>query len=158
MAQKHFFQPLLPGFHSHLVLCLSLSLSLLLYLSCLFLRNQLRDGFVFCMLVQTIPVAFFSKHIQGRNDQKTTAKLTSDAASEKTWEVKTEDGRRLTDGWKEFALAHDLRVGDILIFRQEKDMSFHVTLFGPSCCAIQYDSCLDDKNNISEFCSETNKV
>ncbi|KAF8068106.1 hypothetical protein N665_1151s0002 [Sinapis alba] len=85
MAKKHFFQPLLPGFHSHL----------------------------------TIPVAFFSKHIQGRNDEKTTAKLSSDA-SEKTWEVKTEDSRRLTDGWKEFALAHNLRVGDILIFRQEK--------------------------------------
>ncbi|CAG7880427.1 unnamed protein product [Brassica rapa] len=156
MAKKHFFQPLLPGFHSHLVLCLSLSLSLLLYLSCLFLRNELRDGFVFCMLLQTIPVAFFSKHIQGRNDQKTTAKLTSDAASEKTWEVKTEDGRRLTDGWKEFALAHDLRVGDILIFRQEKDMSFHVTLFGPSCCEIQYDSCLDDKNNIGKINSKKN--
>ncbi|KAJ4876967.1 putative B3 domain-containing protein REM15 [Raphanus sativus] len=116
MAKKHFLQPLLPGFHTHL----------------------------------TIPVAFFSKHIQGRNDQKTTAKLRSDT-SEKTWEVKkTEDeGRRLTDGWKEFALAHDLRVGDVLIFRLEKDMTFHVTLFGPSCCEIQYDSsCLADKNNI----------
>ncbi|KAF3508321.1 hypothetical protein F2Q69_00001456, partial [Brassica cretica] len=122
MAKKHFFQPLLPGFHSHL----------------------------------TIPVAFFSKHIQGRNDQKTTTELRSDAASEKTWEVKTEDGRRLTDGWKEFALAHDLRVGDILIFRQEKDKTFHVTLFGPSCCEIQYDSCLDDKNNIGKINSKKN--
>ncbi|KAF3551051.1 hypothetical protein DY000_02001674 [Brassica cretica] len=99
---------------------------------------------------------FFSKHIQGRNDQKTTTELRSDAASEKTWEVKTEDGRRLTDGWKEFALAHDLRVGDILIFRQEKDMTFHVTLFGPSCCEIQYDSCLDDKNNIGKINSKKN--
>ncbi|KAL0844130.1 hypothetical protein Bca101_017376 [Brassica carinata] len=116
MAKKHFFQPLLPGFHSHL----------------------------------TIPVAFFSKHMKGRNDQKTTAKLRSDA-SDKTWEVKKteDDGRRLTDGWKEFAVAHDLRVGDVLIFRQEKDMTFHVTLFGPSCSEIQYESsCLDDKKYI----------
>ncbi|KAF8079668.1 hypothetical protein N665_1010s0012 [Sinapis alba] len=116
MAKKHFFQPLLPGFHSHL----------------------------------TIPVTFFSKHIEGRNDEKATAKLSSDA-SEKTWEVKTEDSRRLTDGWKEFALAHNLRVGDILIFRQEKGLTFHVTLFGPSCCEIQYESCLDDKNNIGKI-------
>lgn len=65
-----------------------------------------------------------------------------------TWKVKIEDdGRRLTEGWKEFALAHDLRIGDIVIFRQEKDMAFHVTLFGPSCCEIQYGSCIDQDNN-----------
>ncbi|KAL0845219.1 hypothetical protein Bca101_018465 [Brassica carinata] len=64
----------------------------------------------------------------------------------------TEDGRKLTDGWKEFALAHNLRIGDILIFifRQEKDMAFHVTLFGPSCCENQYESCLDNENNIRD--------
>ncbi|KAG2331813.1 hypothetical protein Bca52824_002993 [Brassica carinata] len=63
-----------------------------------------------------------------------------------------EDGRKLTDGWKEFALAHNLRIGDILIFifRQEKDMAFHVTLFGPSCCENQYESCLDNENNIRD--------
>ncbi|KAL0897688.1 hypothetical protein Bca101_081649 [Brassica carinata] len=72
------------------------------------------------MLLQTIPAAFFSKYIQGRNEQ-TAAKLRSDA-SKITWEVKIEDGRRLTDGWTAFALAHDLRIGDILIFRQEKDI------------------------------------
>ncbi|KAF3559588.1 hypothetical protein F2Q69_00016643 [Brassica cretica] len=118
MANKHFFQPLLPGFHTHLVLVLS-----------------------------KIPVAFFSKHMEGRNDHKNTAKLRSEA-SEMTWKVKIEDGRRLTEGWKEFALAHDLRVGDIVIFRQEKDMSFHVTLFGPSCCEIQYGSCIDQDKNL----------
>ncbi|CAH2061208.1 unnamed protein product [Thlaspi arvense] len=117
MANKHFFKPLLPGFHSHL----------------------------------TIPVAFFSKYIEGTNDQKkTTAKLRSDA-SKITWEVKVEDGQRLTDGWKEFALAHDLRVGDILIFRQEKDMAFHVTLMGPSCCEIQYEPCVDDEINLGKI-------
>ncbi|CAH2061377.1 unnamed protein product, partial [Thlaspi arvense] len=121
MANKHFFQPLLPGFHSHL----------------------------------TIPVAFFSKYIKGTNEQKTSAKLRSDA-SKMTWEVKIEDGRRITDGWKEFALAHDLRVGDIVIFRQEKDMAFHVALFGPSCCEIQYEPCFDDKNKLDKIPKKKN--
>ncbi|KAF8084670.1 hypothetical protein N665_0707s0003 [Sinapis alba] len=113
MANKHFFQPLLPGFHTHL----------------------------------TIPVAFFSKHIEGRNDHKNTAKLRSDA-SEMTWKVKIEDGRRLTEGWKEFALAHDLRIGDIVIFRQEKNMASNVTVFGLSCCETQYGTCIDQDKKI----------
>ncbi|CAN6832689.1 unnamed protein product [Brassica oleracea] len=97
----------------------------------------------------TIPVAFL-KYIEGTNGHHS-AKLRSDA-SKITWEVKIEDGRRLTNGWKEFALAHDLRIGDILIFRQEKDMAFHVTLLGPSGCEIQYESCSEEENNIGEFC------
>ncbi|CDY65751.1 BnaCnng48580D [Brassica napus] len=97
----------------------------------------------------TIPVAFL-KHIEGTNEHHK-AKMRSDA-SKITWEVKIENGRRLTNGWKEFALAHDLRIGDILIFRQEKDMAFHVTLLGPSGCEIQYESCSEEKNNIGEFC------
>ncbi|KAH0886108.1 hypothetical protein HID58_062204 [Brassica napus] len=121
MANKHFFQPLLPGFHTHL----------------------------------KIPVAFFSKHMEGRNEHKNMAKLRSEA-SEMTWKVKIEDGRRLTEGWKEFALAHDLRVGDIVVFRQEKDMSFHVTLFGPSCCEIQYGSGIDQDNNLEKIQEKKN--
>ncbi|CAH2061211.1 unnamed protein product, partial [Thlaspi arvense] len=114
MANKHFFQPLLPGFHSHL----------------------------------TIPVAFFSNYMKGRNEQKkTTAKLRSDA-SKITWEVKIEDGRRLTDVCSR---THDLRIGDIVIFRQEKDMAFHVTFMGPSCCEIQYEPCVDDENKLGEL-------
>ncbi|XP_018484683.1 putative B3 domain-containing protein REM15 [Raphanus sativus] len=102
-----------------------------------------------------IPVAFFSKYIQGTNEQ-TAAKLRSNA-SKITWEVKIEDdGRRLTDGWKEFALAHDLRIGDILIFRQEKDMAFHVTLLGPSCCEIQYESCPEEENHIGNIPKKNN--
>ncbi|CAA7033025.1 unnamed protein product [Microthlaspi erraticum] len=92
----------------------------------------------------TIPTAFFLKCIEGRTEQKM-ANLRSDA-SKITWGVKVEDGQKLTDGWKEFALAHDLRIGDIVVFRQEKDMAFHVTLLGPSCCEIQYESCLDENN------------
>ncbi|KAF2603649.1 hypothetical protein F2Q70_00027838 [Brassica cretica] len=114
MVIKHFFKPLLPGFHSHL----------------------------------TIPVAFL-KYIEGTNGHHS-ANLRSDA-SKITWEVKIEDGRSLTNGWKEFALAHDLRIGDILIFRQEKYMAFHVTLLGPSGCEIQYESCSEEENNIGNI-------
>ncbi|XP_056859473.1 B3 domain-containing protein REM8-like isoform X2 [Raphanus sativus] len=83
----------------------------------------------------TIPATFFSKHIQGKHEGKT-VQLRSDA-SDRTWKVKME-GHRLTDGWKEFAKAHDFRVGDVVIFRHEGDMLFHVTPFGTSFCEIQY--------------------
>lgn len=86
--------------------------------------------------MQKIPVAFFLKYIEDEKNEKTTAKLRSDA-SDKTWEVKI-DGRRLTRGWKDFATAHDLRVGDIVVFKHEGDMVFNVTPFGPSFCEIQY--------------------
>ncbi|CAG7889279.1 unnamed protein product [Brassica rapa] len=83
----------------------------------------------------TIPLGFFSKHIEGKTNQKTW-KLRSDA-SYKTWEV-IQEGKRLTGGWKDFTTAHDLRIGDLIIFKHEGDMVFHVTPFGPSCCEIQY--------------------
>ncbi|RID53515.1 hypothetical protein BRARA_G00901 [Brassica rapa] len=56
---------------------------------------------------------------------------------DQTWEV-IQEGRRLTGGWKDFTTAHDLRIGDIVIFKHEGDMVFHVTPFGPNCCEIQY--------------------
>ncbi|EOA37626.1 hypothetical protein CARUB_v10012060mg [Capsella rubella] len=99
-----------------------------------------------------IPVAFFSKHVEGRNDQNKTARLRSDASDE-TWLVKM-DGLKLTDGWEEFAFAHDLRIGDIVVFRHEGEMVFHVTALGPSCCEIKYTSpsshnmINDDQTNI----------
>ncbi|RID53538.1 hypothetical protein BRARA_G00923, partial [Brassica rapa] len=100
-----------------------------------------------------IPVAFFSTHIKGRNDHIKIAKLRTDA-SDKTWKVKM-DGSKFTDGWEDFAVAHDLRVGDITVFRHEGEMVFHVTALGPSFCEIQYtsshninDDTHDQTNNI----------
>lgn len=78
---------------------------------------------------------FFSDHIVGKHEVRT-VNLISDA-SERTWKVKME-GHRLTEGWKEFVEAHDLRIGDFVIFRHEGDMLFNVTALGPSCCKIQY--------------------
>ncbi|AEE85945.2 unnamed protein product [Arabidopsis thaliana] len=82
-----------------------------------------------------IPVNYFSEHIEGKHEGKTVTLRTD--ASERTWEVKME-GHRLTEGWKEFVEAHDLRIGDFVVFRHEGDMVFHVTALGPSCCEIQY--------------------
>nr|VDC93216.1 unnamed protein product [Brassica oleracea] len=75
-----------------------------------------------------IPIAFYSKHIEGTtNDSNAnaTVKLRSDA-SDVTWEVKM-DGRRLTQGWEKFATGHAFKVGDIVIFRHDGDLLFHVT-------------------------------
>ncbi|KAL0706597.1 hypothetical protein Bca4012_073023 [Brassica carinata] len=106
----------------------------------------------------TIPLGFFSKHIERKTNQKTW-KLRSDA-SDKIWEV-IQEGMRLTGGLKDFATAHDLRIGDTVIFKHEGDMVFHVTPFGPSCCEIQYtdpdikkeeaDAGDADDNEISKF-------
>ncbi|KAG2306922.1 hypothetical protein Bca52824_026670 [Brassica carinata] len=35
-------------------------------------------------------------------------------------------------------------------------MAFHVTLFGPSCCEIQYKSCLEDDNNLENVRKKKN--
>ncbi|XP_023641259.1 B3 domain-containing protein REM14 [Capsella rubella] len=79
-----------------------------------------------------IPMAFFLRHIQGTtNEGNGVVKLRS-FVSDITWQVKM-DGRRLTQGWQKFATSHDLRVGDIVVFRHDGDLLFHVTCFGPSC-------------------------
>ncbi|KAJ4913654.1 B3 domain-containing protein REM8 [Raphanus sativus] len=90
-----------------------------------------------------IPLTFFSKHIEG-NHEGNTVKLRSDS-SDRTWKVKME-GRMITEGWTEFAKAHNLRVGDFVIFRHEGDMLFHVT----GCCEIQYVQSVSNYNNKEE--------
>ncbi|EOA18920.1 hypothetical protein CARUB_v10007553mg [Capsella rubella] len=104
-----------------------------------------------------IPMKFFSAYIEGRYEGKT-VELESDA-SEKSWKVEME-GRRLTFGWKEFASSHDLRIGDVIIFRHQGALLFHVACFGPSCCEIQYrqscnddDHLYDDQENLSKLSS-----
>ncbi|KAF3501199.1 hypothetical protein F2Q69_00045314 [Brassica cretica] len=115
-------------------------LILFTFVSCLQMANPHEPHFFKLLLPGfqsgvTIPLAFFSKHIEGKTNQKTW-KLRSDA-SDQTWEVIQED-RTLTRGWKDFTTAHDLQIGDLVIFKHEGDMVFHVTPFGPSCCEIQY--------------------
>ncbi|XP_009117102.1 B3 domain-containing protein REM10 isoform X2 [Brassica rapa] len=102
-----------------------------------------------------IPVAFFLKHLDKRNKGKT-AKLRSDT-SETTWNVKL-DGRRFSDGWEYFAVAHDLRVGDIVVFRHEGELAFHVTALGPSCCEIQYGEDSQEEDKSGELCDAMEEI
>ncbi|KAF8098855.1 hypothetical protein N665_0257s0065 [Sinapis alba] len=102
-----------------------------------------------------IPIAFYSKHIKGTTNEgnvNEVVKLRSDAY-DLTWEVKM-DGRRLTQGWQKFATYHAFQVGDIVIFRHDGDLLFHVTPFGPSCCEIQYNNDDDDDGTSSNTDSE----
>lgn len=98
------------------------------------------------MLFQDIPGDFFLNHLEESNDGKT-AELRSDA-SEVTFQVKI-DGKRLSHGWEDFAVAHDLRIGDVVVFRHEGELVFHVTALGPSCCEIQYG---EDSHDEEELC------
>ncbi|KAH0886112.1 hypothetical protein HID58_062208 [Brassica napus] len=101
-----------------------------------------------------IPVAFFLKHLE-RNNKRKTAKLRSDA-SETTWRVEI-DGQRLSDGWEDFAVGHDLRLGDTVIFRHEGELVFHVTALGPSCSEIQYGGYSDEEEDKKEKVSRKKK-
>jgi len=85
--------------------------------------------------LQVIPKAFYSNYLEGRQEGNA-AELRSDA-TEITWKIKI-DGRRMTKGWEEFAVAHNLQVDDILVFRHEGNLLFHVTPFGLSFCEILY--------------------
>ncbi|XP_057958164.1 B3 domain-containing protein REM10-like [Malania oleifera] len=110
-SKPHFFQPLLPDFHLQLL----------------------------------IPSAFFLKYLGGGGDgdgdghscNQQQAVLRSCLVAGKQWLVKV-NGRRLQEGWPEFAREHDLHVGDFLLFRHEGDMVFHVMVFDPSACQKKY--------------------
>lgn len=54
-----------------------------------------------------------------------TAHLKS-GSSDRTWQVKMA-GPILSDGWREFAVAHSLQAGHLILVRYEGDMVFHVT-------------------------------
>ncbi|KAG2299773.1 hypothetical protein Bca52824_036245 [Brassica carinata] len=82
----------------------------------------------------TIPLEFFSKHIQGSEKNKPW-KLRSDARSSLGGDTRRRDTHQRLE---RVCHRHDLRIGDIVIFKHEGDLVFHVTPFGPSSCEIQY--------------------
>ncbi|KAL5209443.1 hypothetical protein ABZP36_005066 [Zizania latifolia] len=51
----------------------------------------------------------------------------------------------LQSGWKAFVSAHDLEVGDFLVFKYDGISKFKVQIFGPSCCE-KMPSCLTLKS------------
>ncbi|KAJ0232444.1 B3 domain-containing protein REM13 [Hirschfeldia incana] len=82
-----------------------------------------------------IPSDFFSNYI--KDLETTTAEVKSDSSSDITWKVKL-TGRVLNDGWGDFAVANNLRIGHVVLVRYEGDMVFHVSDLGPSCSHIQH--------------------
>lgn len=78
-----------------------------------------------------IPEDFFLKYIEGTSF----AELKSDV-SDRTWKVKMSD-RRITDGWEDFVVANDFRIGDVVVFRYVGDLVFHVSNLGPNYSEIQ---------------------
>lgn len=92
-----------------------------------------------------IPDSFVLNHLKG-NIQSTKLKLTSDA-SDRTWEVEL-DGQRFTRGWKHFSDHHSILNDDVLSFRRDGDMVFHVTPFGRSFSQqIQFISSTSEAEN-----------
>ncbi|XP_010324530.2 B3 domain-containing protein REM14 isoform X3 [Solanum lycopersicum] len=55
----------------------------------------------------------------------------------KKWVVKL-NGQKLEEGWGQFAEEHDLKLGDMLIFRHEGDLEFDVTVFNLNHCDREY--------------------
>ncbi|CAA7033024.1 unnamed protein product [Microthlaspi erraticum] len=83
----------------------------------------------------TIPVDFFSKYVEGKSSEKTTAELKSDTSAIR-WKVKM-TRRRLTSGWEEFAVANNFKIGEVVLVRYEGNLVFHVSDLGSSCCEIR---------------------
>ena len=42
------------------------------------------------------------------------------------------------EGWQDFAVAHDLSVGFLLVFKYRGNMEFKVTVFDLSACEREY--------------------
>ncbi|RID77724.1 hypothetical protein BRARA_A00608 [Brassica rapa] len=99
--------------------------------------------------IPVIPDSFISNHVKGKT-QSTKLKLTSDV-SDRLWEVEL-DGQRFARGWKQFSVHHGVRNDDVLSFRHDGDMVFHVTPFGRSFShQIQFiSSTSEDKNDDDE--------
>ena len=93
------------------------------------------------LLLQIIPDEFFTAHLEGKTGL-TKLKLTSDA-SDRIWDVRL-NGRRFAGGWDDFSAAHCLRDDDVLVFRLDVKMVFHVTPSGRSFSQIRTSSSSGD--------------
>ncbi|KAF3326212.1 B3 domain-containing protein [Carex littledalei] len=61
--------------------------------------------------------------------------------SDKFWRVdvcQNEQGICFSRGWPEFAKAHHLQIGYLLVFRYEGNMVFHVKVFDTTSCLMDY--------------------
>ncbi|KAG8097610.1 hypothetical protein GUJ93_ZPchr0013g34581 [Zizania palustris] len=86
----------------------------------------------------------FVRHFRGRIPR--TIKLQSHNGCIFDVQITKNLGRlSLQSGWKAFVSAHDLEVGDFLVFKYDGISKFKVQIFGPSCCE-KMPSCLTLKS------------
>ncbi|MQL92118.1 hypothetical protein Taro_024736 [Colocasia esculenta] len=48
------------------------------------------------------------------------------------------EGLHFGEGWERFAIAHRLRIGDLLVFKSVGGLTFHVTVFDKTTCEREY--------------------
>nr|GMD23348.1 B3 domain-containing protein REM17-like isoform X2 [Ipomoea batatas] len=120
----HFFKPIHQGFKNGVVsiyispyACVFLHFSAVLFKGCVFFHFQ------------NIPTAFLAKYMKGQ-----APKFAILRRGDRSWRVKMSGGRILGDGWEKFAAENGLSVGDVVVFRQEGDTVFDVSVFEPSLC------------------------
>ncbi|KAF9609019.1 hypothetical protein IFM89_012358 [Coptis chinensis] len=65
------------------------------------------------------------------------ATLRTKRGGNESWTVSVK-GSRFKDGWEDFARAHDLCIGDFLVFKHEGGLMFHVHIFDPTACEKVY--------------------
>ncbi|XP_070019452.1 putative B3 domain-containing protein REM15, partial [Nicotiana sylvestris] len=90
-----------------------------------------------------IPVGFL-KYLKGHDNVHAILRRGG-----KKWVMKV-NGRRMEDGWTEFAEEHDLQLGDMLVFRHEGNMEFNVSIFGSSCCEREYAAYMQEDEDEEE--------
>ncbi|XP_019176579.1 PREDICTED: B3 domain-containing protein REM10-like [Ipomoea nil] len=80
-----------------------------------------------------IPTAFLAKYLKGQ-----APKFAILRRGDRSWRVKIRGDRMLGNGWEKFAAENGLNVGYFVVFRQERDTVFDVSVFEPSLCERDY--------------------
>ncbi|XP_015168730.1 B3 domain-containing protein REM14-like isoform X2 [Solanum tuberosum] len=99
---------------------------------------------LFYVVLQKIPDGFL-KYLEGC-EEKGHAILKKGG---KKWVVKL-NGQKLDEGWGQFTEEHDLKLGDMLIFRHEGDLEFGVSVFNLSHCDREYAEYLQEEEEEEE--------
>lgn len=92
-----------------------------------------------------IPTSFL-KYLGGKISEKHAVLL----RGAEEWRIRIRD-QCLKEGWKAFAVANKLEVGDFVVFEHEGDMVFEVLVFDTSHCEREFPSTDDDLNGARKF-------
>ncbi|XP_019176567.1 PREDICTED: B3 domain-containing protein REM17-like isoform X2 [Ipomoea nil] len=98
-----------------------------------------------------IPTAFLAKYLKGQDP-----KFAILRRGDRRWRVKIRGGRMLADGWEKFAAENGFVVGDFVVFRQERDTVFDVSVFEPSLCERDFPLPVPQPSN--NFCSAVEPI